>query len=839
MIANLIADVRYSIRGLLKRPGFAAVVVLILGIGIGVIVAMYAIFDGMVLRPIPAAHRPAELVNLAATGLKPGSVTCDFAGDCAEVFSYPMFRDLERAQEPFTGIAAHRMVDANLAFRGESLSGTGVLVSGSYFGVLGVQPALGRLLGPQDDAVDNSAVSVVLSHRYWQNVLGGDPSVVGEALVVNGQPLTIVGVAAREFTGTTRPLAPEIFLPITFRWRDSPVAIPNFDDRRNYWVYLFARLKPGTTLAEAEAAINGPYRAILSDVEAPLQAGMTEQALAAFRGKAITVTAGDRGQSWVMRGAGVPLSILLVSAATVLLVACSNIANLMLARGATRVGEMAVRLSMGAAPRRLVALLFTESLLVSLFAALASLPLTMLTLRWIETMVPAYGAASFDFGLNVRLVGIAVAVALVSALTFALYPVLKLAGTQPGQALHGQSTRSTGGKTAHRLRAALVTTQIAMSMMLLVLAGLLAQSLANVTRVELGIRTESLLAFSLSAERNGYTPQSATALFDLIEREVEALPGVASVASASVPLLANSSSTRTVRVPGFEVPTGTRPLAHFNGVRPRFFATLGIPLLQGRDFASTDSGPDGQKVAIVNQRFVDYYGLGANAIGTRIDIVEGDVRDVEIVGIIADAKYNNVKDPVRAQLFRPRDQLEAAAAPTFYVRHAGEPDSVIGGIRGVVARLDSSLPIASMQTMDRQIAENVFLDRFMSRLAAALAVLATLLAVVGIYGTLSYMIAQRTREIGLRIALGAPPAELRRMFLRRVGGMASIGGAIGVGGAVLLGQAAGALLFGVQAFDLRVLAAAVGVLAAIVLAAGYLPTRRASRVDPVVALRAE
>jgi hypothetical protein len=354
MFARFVDDVRYSLRGLVKRPAFAVIVVLTLAVGIGVNVAMYSIFQGMVLRPIPDAREPHALVNLAAPGpgLKQGHTSCNIAGDCEDVFSYPMFRDLERVQEPFTAIAALSIVEANLAFQGETLSGSGVLVSGSYFGVLGVQPALGRLLGPQDDAADGSADSVVLSYRYWQNALGADPSVLGQALVVNGKPLTIVGVASRGFQGTSRPATPEVFLPITFRWRDSPRAIPNFDDRRNYWVYLFGRLKPGVSLAQAEAAINQPYRAILNDVEAPLQIGMTEQALTQFRAKTITVAPGARGQSWIMTGAGVPLAILLVAAATVLLIACVNIANLMLARGATRTGEMAVRLSLGAAPRR-------------------------------------------------------------------------------------------------------------------------------------------------------------------------------------------------------------------------------------------------------------------------------------------------------------------------------------------------------------------------------------------------------------------------------------------------------------------------------------------------------
>lgn len=841
MLATLLADVRYSLRGFVKRPAFAAIVIVTLAVGIGVNVAMYAIFHGMVLRPIPDAHAPQGLVNLAAPGpgLKQGSTSCTLAGDCEDVFSYPMFRDLERLQQPFTAIAAHFMIETNLAFDGETSSGTGVLVSGSYFGTLGIQPALGRLLGPQDDAVDGHADSVVLSYRYWQNRLGADPSVIGQALVVNGKPLTIVGVASRGFQGTSRPAAPDVFIPITFRWLDSPGAFPNFDDRRNYWVYLFARLEPGVSVEQAEAAVNQPYRAILNEVEAPLQVGMTEQALTQFRAKRVTVTPGPRGQSWMMTGATTPLSILLLAAATVLLIACVNIANLMLARGATRTGEMAVRLSIGAAPRRLVALLFTESVLLALAAALASLPLTHVTLRWIESMVPAEGAASFDFSLSAGLIAITVIVALLCALTFALFPVLKLARTQPGQILHSQSTRSTGGKAANRFRVGLVTAQIALSMMLLVLAGLLAQSLANAARVDLGMRVESLLSFSISPERSGYTPASSAVLFDQLEEELAALPGVTSVASSVVTLLANNSKWQVVRAPGFEPRPGTVPIADFNGVSDRFFETLDIPLLAGRNFGLADAAPDRQKVAIVNQRFVEYFGLGANAVGTRIGTGEGDTFDIEIVGVVRDAKYDNVKDPISAQLFRPRGQSDRVGTLTFYVRSAGEPDAAADAIRSLMARLDSSLPIMNMRTMDRQIRENLFIDRFMGTLAGALAVIATLLAAIGLYGVLSYMVAQRTREIGLRMALGAPPARLRGMVLTQVSRTGMIGGAVGLGAAVLLGQAASALLFGVQATDPLVLLAAVGMLAAIIFGAGYLPARRASRVDPIIALRAE
>jgi len=839
MLSQFAADVRYALRGFSRRPAFAAVVVAILGVGIGVIVAMYSIFEGMVLRPIGSANQPHELVNLAAPGLMPGVRSCDYAGDCDEVFSYPMFRDLERQQNAFAGIGAHRMFDANLAFGRETLSATGVLVSGSYFGVLGVQPALGRVLGPQDDAADGSADSVVLSYRYWENALGSRPDVVGQALVVNGKPLTIVGVAARGFSGTTNPLSPEVFVPITFNWQTSPRGYPSFEDRRNYWVYLFARLKPDVSASAAEAAINGVYRPILDQIEAPLQAGLTELQLAQFRAKTIAVTPGARGQSWIVRGAGVPLSLLLASAAAVLLIACVNIANLMLARGTARVGEMAVRLSLGAAPWRLVALLFTEAALASLLAAAASLPVTLLAIRWTGSMVPAYGAGSVDFALNPKLVAIAVGIALVSAATFSSYPILKLAETRPGQAVRTHGAHAIGGRTTNRFRTALVTVQIAMAMMLLVLAGLLAQSLANVTRVDLGLRTESILSFSISPERNGYTRQASLTLLDSVERDVAALPGVTSVSSALVPLLASNSVTRNVRLAGFVPEAGTLPLAFFNGVGAGFFETVGIALVAGRDFEPGDAGLDRPKVAVVNQRFVERFALGANAVGTRIDLVEGDVRGVEIVGVVTNAKYDKVKDPMRPQLFMPRGQIETLPSATFYVRHSGAAEPVRNGIRETLARLDASLPFTTVLTMDGQVRENVFVDRFMGMVGAALAAVATLLAVVGIYGTLSYMVAQRMREIGLHIALGAPPARLRKMIFGHVGGMASVGGAIGVGAAVLIGQAAGALLFGVRAFDPVVLGLAIGVLAAVVLAAAYVPARRAARIDPVVALRAE
>jgi predicted permease len=841
LIAQRLADVRYCLRGFAKRPGYAATIVVTLALGLGVTVAFYAIFDGMVLRSIPGAVSPGELVNLAAPGegLKQGNTSCDLAGDCEHVFSYPMFRDLERLQQPFTAVAAHRMAEVNLAFRGQTLAGVGVLVSGSYFGVLGVQPALGRLLGQTDDAVEGGATSVVLSHRYWRNALGADPAVVGQAIVVNGKPLTIVGVAAEGFQGTSRPASPDVFLPITFRWRDGDGGYPNFDDRRYYWVYLFARLKPGVSAEQAATALEAPYRALLTDVEAPLQTGTSEGALEQFRARRVTVAAGARGQSWLMTGAAVPLSLLLGAAVTVLAIVCLNVANLMLARGATRVGEMAVRVSIGAGPRRLASLLFTEALLLALAAALLSLPPAQLALRWIESAVPAIGVASFDFGLNPRLVVVATAAALVAGVTFSLASVLDLARTAPGEVLRSNGARSTGGKAAARFRTTLVTVQIAMSLMLIVLAGLLAQSLSNVASVNLGMRIDSLLSFTVAPERNGYAPASSAALFDRIEEELAALPGVSSVGSSMMTLLNNNTSAWDIRAPGFEPSPGTRPMAAFNAVGTGFFSTLGMPLLAGRDFGTADAGVDRAKVAIVNESFVERFGLGPNAVGTKIGAGGGSALDVEVVGVVSDAKYANVKDTVGPQIFMPRRELERLGALTYYVRAAGDTEAIATAIRALLARLDPNLPIMSLQQVDRQARDNVFLDRLMGQIAVALSVLATVLAAIGLYGVVSYTVAQRSREIGLRMALGASPSMLRTEVLTQVGRMAAIGGAIGLCAALLLGQTASSLLFGVSAAEPLVLVAAICVLAVIVFAAGYVPARRASRIDPMTALRTD
>ena len=836
MLSNLLADIRYCLRGFALRPLFAIVVVLTLALGIGVNVAMYSIFEQVLLRPLPV-REPQRLVNLSSQNLGHGNVSCNNAGDCGYVFSYPMFRDLERLDGPFSGIAAHRYVDANIAFGTQTDAGFAMLVSGSYFPVLGLAPALGRLLGPGDDAVDGEAAAVVLSHEYWQNALGADPAIVGKTLVVNGKPLTIVGVVPATFHGTTINQRVQVYVPITLRWSATPGSIPNHDNRGHRWAYLFARLKPGVSLEQASAAINPGYRAILNDVEAPQITGWSERDLAAFRAKTLTLEPGARGQTGVRSYAQAPLTVLVLATSLVLLIACVNVANLMLVRGSGRAGEIAVRTSLGASPRRIVGLLIVEVLLLASFAAIASAPLTVAALTGIAALLPSFGATLFEAKLDPTALETTAVLALVSAVLFGVSPALKLLRTKPGQVLRTEGTRATGSKAAARFRAGLTMTQIGLSMALLVLAGWFAQSLINASRVDLGIRADTLVAFAIAPERNGYTPSRARALFAQLEQELAAVPGVTSVASSVVPLLSGSNWNNNVAIQGVETGAGSADVS-MNYVSPRFFGTVGMPLLLGRDFTESDA-TDRPKVAIVNERFLEKFGLDRDIIGKRMSIGQGGPLDIEIVGLVRDAKYSDVKAPTPAQFFGPHLQSFAPSSLNFYVRTTAEPLAFRRAVEQVLARLDPNLPIMGLRTMHEVVNENLFVDRFMSTLAVVLAALATVLASLGLYGVLSYGVAQRTRELGLRLALGAAPAQLRSMVLRQVAWLTAIGAAAGLAAAMVLGRAARSLLFELSPSDPTVLSLAVMALGAVAIAAGYLPARRASRVDPVVALRSE
>ena len=837
-------NLRLALRTLLKTPAVTSVAVVSLALGIGANAAIFSLFNQILLRPLPVVE-PARLVNLEAPGPKPGSDSCNQAGGCDEVFSYPMYRDLQRDQTVFTDIAAHRSVGLNLAYDGQTISGEGVQVSGSYFSTLGLTPALGRLLGPEVDEPIGGHPLVVLSHDFWRTRMNADPGVVGEAIVVNGEPMTIIGVAPAGFRGTTLGSRPHVFVPITMRGVLSS-GFDAFETRRSYWVYLFARLRPDVSIEQARAGLEPLYRSILSEVEAPLQVNMSEQTVTRFLSKPIPVEDGRRGQSSIDEDAGAQLLLLFGVTVIVLLIACANIANLLLARSAVRAPEMAVRLSIGASRRHLLTQLLTESCLLALVGGVVGLLVARWTLSLIGAMLPAEDVGMLTLTLDPFVVLFTMAVSLVTGMLFGIYPALHSTRSELISTLKDQAGQPSGARSAARFRTGLVVAQFALSMTLLVSAGLfiqslanVSQSLANVSRVDLGMRTENVVMFSLAPSLNGYETPRTRDLFDRVEAELAAQPGVTGVSAASVAVFGGSSWGNNVMVEGFEAGPDTDRNSRFNRIGTEYFRTLEVPLVAGREFVASDV-VETSKVVLVNESFARKFGLGRDAVSKRMGRGGLDAElDMEIVGIVRDMKYNDVKNPEQPVFFAPYRQEASVGSMTFYARTSLSPGGLLRTIPTLVGRLDPNLPVTDLKTLPQQVRENVVLDRIISTLSAAFAVLATLLAAVGLYGVLAYTVAQRTREIGLRMALGADASRLRNMVLGQVGRMTVVGGAVGIAAALGLGRLAQSLLYEIDGTSPVVIGAAIMALGAVAFAAGFVPAHRASRINPMIALRYE
>ena len=831
----LLQDARYAFRMLAKSPGFTLVAILTLALGIGANAAIFSVTDQVLLRLLPV-QKPEELVVLRSPGPNPGRNWSD--GDVGVAFSYPMYKDLRDHNPVFSGLLARFAIQASVSGQGQTELAKGELVSGNYFEVLGVRPALGRVLTSQDETAAGANPETVLSYGYWERHFGRDPGILNKQLVVNGVSMTVVGVVAPGFFGVQVGQTPDIFIPVTMKAQMTP----NWDglaDRKDHWLAMLGRLKPGMSLAKAEAGIAPEYSAILQSEASELKSSPERKKQ--FLDKKILLDTGSHGRPILQHDAGKPIWILMSMVGLVLLIACANLASLLVARGEARQREIAVRMAMGAGRWRLIRQLLTESLLISLAGGAAGLLVGSWTLGALVGSIPeSLGAQGLQGKFDYRVLAFSFGISILAGLLFGLIPALRSTSADLQSTLREQGANVFGGKSNVRLRKALLVSQVALTVVLLAAAGFFAQSLMNLKRQDLGVKTDHVIQFAVAPELNRYTPEQTVALADRLRENIAGLPGVRSVSVAEMSLLSDSDSSANITAEGYTVSEDTNTDVQQNWIGPNFFATLGIPLLSGREFDSRDTST-APKVAIVSEKMAQTYFRGQNPIGRHFAFGSGnDVHpDIEIVGVAKDSKNTDLRQEIRPLVYIPYTQDKNFGNATFYVRTNLEPTALGSTLRKIVQSADANLPVFDMKTLDQQVDEIAFSERLLTFFSLCLGLLAALLAAIGLYGVMAYMVAQRTREIGIRMALGASQKNVAWLVLREIVRISIAGLGIGLVAAFGLGKLIESQLFGVKASNPLVFLTSALLLSAVALLAGWLPARKAASVDPMVALRYE
>jgi predicted permease len=827
-------DLRFAVRGLLRSPLFSIVAILSLALGIGANTAIFTLIDQILLRKLPVKS-PEELVMLYQTGAHNG-------GNMGQrMHSYPIYQEFQRRAEPLAEVLCRRLAEASVSIDNQTERLDAEMVSGNYFSMLGVAPAIGRLFTSQDDdRVYAGHPVVALSYDYWTRRFARDPSVVGKKILVNSYPMTIVGVSAAGFSGLDPARSPQIRVPIQMK----PAVVPEWgwmhmDDPRTRWVQVFARLKPGWTARSAEAPLQTLFMQIrANEMTLPGAKNWSKYAREQFMKGRVHVEPAAGGFSAMRNDFSTALIVLMCMVGLVLLIACANVANLLIARGFMRQKEIAVRLSLGASRGQLVRQMLVESLVLSAIGGAVGVALAVALTRALLAFMPSDGRPILIRATpDARILLFTLALTFVTGIIFGLLPALRASRPDPWTTLKDTVGAIAGTGGSLFLRKGLVAAQVTFSFLLLFGAGLFVRSLQNLKTADTGVALDNLITFQLSPALSGYDSPRTVNFYEQLLTNLRALPAVKSAALAGVSILSGDEWDSSMSVEGHAAQDGEDMQAFMNSLSPDYFRTMGIDIVEGRDFRRLDAKEE-TTVAIVNKRFAEHFFPRGSAIGKHVGFGVGPTAklNIEIVGVVANALYEGPREGVRRQVFIPNWGKNSA---TFYARTTAASAAAYGLVRNEARKLDASMPVYAMKTLEGQLDETLMSDRLIALLAAGFGLLATLLASIGLYGVMAFVVARRRKELGIRLALGAEPGNVIWLVMREVLLLLAIGLAAGIPAAMGLGRFVASQLYGIQARDPFTAAATLIFLTLVSAAAGLIPAHRASRIDPILALRYE